>query len=147
MIGTMLASTALIAGLLTVPEVATGPAPAASQAPAQATAADAAPFIGDWTLALQGPNGPATFEVTVKIEKEKVVAEIKSEQMPLQAITDVTKGDKSLYLSYSFDYQGSPVPAVVSLSPADGGKTNAQIDFAGGAYVMTGAATKKEKIR
>src|SRR5438105_13359772 len=121
MIRTVITATALIAGLLTVPDAAAGPAPAPAQATAQVTAADAAPFIGDWTLALQGPNGPATFDLTVKVEKDKVVAEIKNEQMPLQAITDLTKGDKSLVLRYSFDYQGNPVPAVVSLTPAEGG--------------------------
>jgi hypothetical protein len=37
------------------------------------------------------------------------------------------------------------VDAVVSLTPAEEGKVNAQIDFAGGSYVMTGTATKKGK--
>ena len=129
MIGTIIAATALMAGLLTAPDVSAGPTRSAEQAVAQVTAADAAPFIGDWTLAMQGPNGPAAFELTVKVEKDKVVGEIKGEQLPLQAITDVTKGDKSLYLSYSFNYEGSPVPTVVSLTPAaEGGKTTAQID-------------------
>ncbi len=32
---------------------------AAVQATPQVSAADAAPFLGEWTLALQGPNGPA----------------------------------------------------------------------------------------
>src|SRR5207249_10981037 len=103
--------------------------------------------LGDWTLALQGPNGPGTFDLTVKVEKDKVVGEIKSEQMPLQSITDVTKADKTLVLRYSFDYQGNAVPAAVSLIPGEGGKTTAQIDFAAGAYVMTGTATKKDKAK
>ena len=53
--------------------------------------------------------------------------------------------DKSLMLAYSFTWEGNPVEAVVSLTPAPEGKTTAQIDFAGGAYIMTGTATKKEK--
>jgi hypothetical protein len=32
-------------------------------------------------------------------------------------------------------------------TPAADGKMAARIDFAGGAYVMTGTATKKEKAR
>ena len=67
MIRTALASAALVATLL---------APATARA--QATAADAAPFLGDWTLALQGPNGPATFNLSVKVEDDKVVGEIAS---------------------------------------------------------------------
>jgi hypothetical protein len=68
MIRTLITSAALVAGLL-------------AQAPAPLTPADAAPFIGQWTLALEGPNGPGTFQLTVKVEKEKVVGEIASDQM------------------------------------------------------------------
>ena len=145
MIRTVIASTALIAGLLTVPDVAARPAASTVQSAAQVSPADAAPFVGDWTLALQGQNGPATLDLAVKVEKDKVVGEIKSAELPAQAITDVTKVDKSLVLRYSFDYQGNAIPAVVSLMPGDDGKTSAQIDFAGGAYIMSGTATKKEK--
>ena len=134
MIRTALASTALVATLL---------APAAVRA--QATAADAAPFLGDWTLALQGPNGPATFNLSVKVEDDKVVGEIGSDALPVQKITSISKTDKSLVLNYSFPWEGNAIDAVVSLIPGTDGKTAAQIDFAGGAYMMTGTATKKEK--
>ena len=147
MFATTIAGAALMATLLAAPPASAGPVLAAAQAATPVTSADAAPFMGDWTLAMQGPNGPATFDLTVKVDKDKVVGEIQNEQMPLQTITDVTKANKSLVLSYSFDYQGNAVPAVVSLTPAaEGGKTTAQIDFAGGAYVLTGTATKKEKV-
>ena len=122
------------------------PAPVVLQA-AQATAADAAPFIGDWTLEMQGGNGPATFLMSVKVEKEKVVGEISSEQMPKQPISDISLSGKTLVLSYSFTWEGNPVGAVVSLIPAAEGKTTAQIDFAGGAYVMAGTASKKESAK
>lgn len=147
MIRTVVASTALIAGLLTASDVAARPVAGAAQSAAQVAAADAAPFIGEWTLAMQGQNGPATLDLAVKVENDKVVGEIKSAELPAQAITDVTKVDKSLVLRYSFDYQGNAVPTIVSLMPADDGKINAQIDFAGGAYVMSGTATKKEKAK
>jgi hypothetical protein len=39
------------------------------------------------------------------------------------------------------------VDAVVRMTPADEGKTNAEIWFAGGAYVMSRTATKKEKAK
>ena len=134
MIRTALASTALAATLL---------APATARA--QATAADAAPFLGDWTLALQGPNGPASFNLSVKVEDDKVVGEIGSDALPVQKITSISKTDKSLVLNYSFPWEGNAIDAVVSLVPGTDGKTAAQIDFAGGAYTMTGTATRKEK--
>jgi hypothetical protein len=134
MIRTALASTALVATLL---------APATARA--QATPADAAPFLGDWTLALEGPNGPATFNLSIRVENDKVVGEIGSDAVPVQKITSISKTDKSLVLNYSFPWEGNAIDAVVSLMPGTDGKTAAQIDFAGGAYTMTGTATKKEK--
>jgi hypothetical protein len=150
MIRTVIVSTAFITGLLTPSVVAAsqaGQAANAAQSAAQVTAADAAPFIGDWTLDLQGPNGPGAFDLTVKVEKEKVVAEITGETTATQPITDIAKADKSLVLSYSFNYEGNPVDAVVRLTPGAEGKMNAQIDFAGGAYLMSGNATRKEKAK
>jgi hypothetical protein len=145
MIRTGIATAAILAGLLTsvaAPAHAGRRAlPTAAQG-AAATAADAAPFLGEWTLNLEGPNGPAVFDLTVKTEADKVLAEIKSEQMPLTPITDIAKTDKGLVLKFSFDYQGNQVGAVTTLTPgAD--KTAAQIDFADGAYVVTGTAVKK----
>ena len=111
------------------------------------TPADAAPFLGEWTLALQGQNGPGTFTVNLKVENEKVAGEVSNEMVPAQAITSISKADKSLRLTYSFPWEGNPIEAVITLTPAEEGKTSAQIDFAGGAYTMTGTATKKEKAK
>lgn len=119
------------------------------QTAGQVTPAQAAPFIGNWTLALEGPNGPGAFELSVKVEKEAeketVLGEISSDQLPKEPIREISMADKSLALAYSFTWEGNPVDAVVSLTPATDGKMAAQIDFAGGAYIMSGAATKKEK--
>ena len=122
-------------------------------APAQATAAQAAPltaeqlapFLGDWTLAMQGPNGPGSFDVSIAMEKDKPRADITAETMPKQAITEFGMTDKSLSLGYTFNYEGNPVSAVIWLTPSADGPMKAQIDFAGGAYVMNGTAAKKEK--
>jgi hypothetical protein len=138
---------ALAAFALALPYAVHATTATTGQAGAQITPADAAPFLGEWTLALQGPNGPGTFSLRVDVEKEKVVAEISNEQMPKQAISDISVVKKSLVLGYSFTWEGNPVSAVVMLTPAEDGKTNAQIDFAGGAYIMTGPATKKEKAK
>ena len=126
---------ALVAGLFSVASVSAQSAPV--------TAAEAAPFLGEWTLNMQGPNEPAVFDLTVKVAEAKVVGEIMSVAMPLTTITDVGRTDKSLLLRFSFDYQGNAVPAVVTLTPAAESKLTAQIDFAGGAYLMTGTGEKK----
>ena len=121
-----------------------------AQATAQITAEEAGPFVGDWTLELEGPNGPGTFDLSVKVEKDKVVGQIAAATLETQPITDITKSKENLVLRYSFNYEGNPVDAAVYLMPAPeakDGKLKAQIDFAGGAYVMTGTAAKKEKAK
>ena len=138
-------SVALLAALL-LPAFAAGAA-AIEQTSGQVSATDAAPFLGDWTLAMQGPNGPATMGLAVKAEQEKVSAELSSDVMGAQAITSIAKAEKALVLSYSFTYDGNNVDAVIRLTPDADGKVAAQIDFAGGAYVMSGTATKKEKAK
>lgn len=146
---------AILAVLLAAAGVAAR-APQGAQAAAQVSAAEAAPFIGEWTLELQGPNGPGTFELSVKVEKDKVVGEIAAATLETQPITDITKSKENLVLRYEFTYERNPVDAAVYLMPtpenqadpaAHGKKMKAQIDFAGGAYVMTGTAAKKDKAK
>jgi hypothetical protein len=146
--GLLVASVVLVAGLLAAPAAARSAVTVQSSS-TPATPADAAPFLGDWTLTLQGPNGPGAFDLTVKTEEQKVVGEISvpTGEMPKNFIPDVAMNDKTMELRYSFDYQGNNVPAVVSLTPAADGKINAQIDFAGGAYLMTGTAAKKTAVK
>ena len=115
----------------------------AAPAAAAVTAAQLAPFVGEWTLEMQGPNGPGAFTLTVKTENDKPAADIASDQMPKQAISEFSMSDKSLSLGYSFTWEGNPVSAVIYLTPDEKGPMKAQIDFAGGAYIMSGTAAKK----
>ena len=138
---TLLATMILAASTTLAPAT---PVAAQAQTAAAVTPAQLAPFVGEWTLDMQGPNGPGAFTLTVKTDNDKPAADIASDQMPKQAISDFSMSDKSLVLGYSFNYEGNPVSAVVYLTPDEKGPTKAQIDFAGGAYVMNGTAKKKE---
>lgn len=141
-----LASTLLIAGLMTT-AVITAPAVVLAQStPVPATAAEAAPFLGDWTLTMQGPDRAASFDLTIKVEGEKVVGEISAAEMAKEFVPEAWMAEKTLKMRYSFNYQGNPVEGVISLTPgAD--KVDAQIDFAGGAYVLNGTAAKKASAK
>jgi hypothetical protein len=139
-----IASTFLVVGL-TATAVVTMPAVASAQStPANvpATAADAAPFLGDWTLTMQGPDRAAAFDLTIKVEGDKVVGEISAAEMAKEFVPEAWMAEKTLRMRYSFNYQGNPIDAVISLTPA-ADKVDAQIDFANGAYLMTGTAAKK----
>jgi hypothetical protein len=139
-----LVSTLVITGLLTtavlaVPAVA---APQSTPATVPATPAEAAPFLGDWTLSMQGPDRSASFDLTVKVEGDKVVGEISAAEMAKEFVPEAFMAEKTFRMRYSFNYQGNPIDGVISLTPA-GDKVDAQIDFANGAYLMTGTAAKK----
>jgi len=58
-------------------------------------------------------------------------------------IEEIATSGKGLVLRYTFDYEGTPVDAAVQLIPATAGKMQAEIAFAGGAYVMSGGAERK----
>ena len=144
----------LVAAVALAASVTFGAGPAAAPAvtaPEQAAAApsiapaDLAPFVGDWTLTLSGPNGPASMDLSVKTEKDKPAADLTSEAMPKQTISEFSITDKTLVMGYSFTWEGNAVSAVISMTPAADGPMKAQIDFAGGAYVMMGTAAKKDK--
>lgn len=138
------ASTLLIAGLMTVAVIAAPAVVSAQSAPAPVpvTAAEAAPFLGDWTLTMQGPDRAASFDLTVKVEGEKVVGEISAAEMAKEFVPEAWMAEKAFRMRYSFNYQGNPIDAIISLTPA-ADKVDAQIDFANGAYLMTGTAAKK----
>lgn len=155
--------TLAVSSVLVVTLISTGIATPAAQTPAPATPATATPaaaapaaatptaatpesvasYLGDWTLTAEGANGPAVFALSVKVDAGKVVAEISSDMVPHQPITDISTSDTSLVLKYGFDYQGMAVPVVVTLKPA-ADKVGVQLDFADGAYQMTGTATQKK---
>ena len=79
--------------------------------------------------------------LSIKADAGKVLGEIGSDQMPKAMIADITKAGTALVLRYDFDYQGQAIPVSVTLTPA-GEKVTASMDFAGGAFQMSGTATK-----
>ena len=143
-----------LAFLLTVPTVADsattqGPAsaapqgPAAPAAPGAITAEQAKPFLGDWTIAAESPQGPLAMALNLKAADGKISGQISSDMMPQQAITDISKSGESLVLRYSLDFNGNAVPVVITLT-GGGEKLSVAFDFADGAFAMNGTATKKK---
>jgi hypothetical protein len=136
------ASALLILGLMTNATFSVPGVVSAQSTPVPATAAEAAPFLGDWTLTMQGPDRAAAFELTIKVEGEKVVGEISAAEMAKEFVPEAWMAEKTLKMRYTFNYQGNPIDGLISLTPATD-KVDAQIDFANGAYLMTGTAAKK----
>jgi hypothetical protein len=107
------------------------------------TAADAAPFLGAWVLMLDTPQGSMPMNVSVKNTGGKITGEMASDQMPSQTTTDVTKTGESLLLKYTLDFQGTPIPVALTLTPKDS-KMNFAIDFAEGQFMLSGEAAEQQ---
>jgi hypothetical protein len=118
------------------------PRPASAQA--ALAAADAAAFMGGWTLGLDTPQGSVSMELTIKDDAGKVAGSITAEPMipGVTTITDITKDGSKLVLKYMLDVQGMSIPTVITLIP-DGDKWKANFDFAAGQFQVDGTAVKK----
>ena len=118
--------------------------PRLASAQSALAAADAAPFMGGWTLGLDTPQGSVSMDLTIKDEAGKVAGSISAEPMMpgVTQITDITRDGAKLVLKYMLDFQGMSIPTVITLIP-DGDKWKANFDFASGQFQVDGTAVKK----
>lgn len=116
----------------------------AASAQSALAAAEAATFMGGWTLGLDTPQGAMSMELTLKDEGGKVAGSISAEPMipGVTKITDIAKDGIKLVLKYILEVQGMSIPAVITLIP-DGDKWTAGFDFADGQFQVNGTAVKK----
>ena len=111
---------------------------------AQLAPADAAAFMGSWTLMLDSPQGAFEQTVVVKDEGGKVIAEISSQIQPdTQKVTDVTKSGEDLVLKFAGNFQGNPYDAMITMTPDGSDKAKVTFDVNGGQFTMSGTGTKK----
>jgi hypothetical protein len=113
---------------------------------AQASAlpvADAAKFMGAWTLAMDSPQGPFALTATFTDVDGKVACELTSDMMPAQKVTDITKAGNDLVLKYQGDFQGQAFAAKITLTPLEDAKIGVGFDVMDGQFMMSGVGTKK----
>ena len=114
-----------------------------SAAQSSVSAAEAAAFLGAWTLGIDTPQGAVALDLTLKDEGGKVVGALSAPILPApQAITDISREGNNLILKYTMEAQGQTIPAKISLVP-DGEKWKASFDLADGQMKLDGTATKK----
>ena len=112
---------------------------------AQLAPADAANFIGNWTVTLDTPQGSFDQTVVIKDEGGKVVAEMSSQMQPdVQKVTDVSKKGDDLILKFAGNFQGNPFDALITMSPDGADKCKLLFDINGGQFSMNGAGTRKK---
>jgi hypothetical protein len=110
--------------------------------PVPATPENAASFLGEWTITASSSSyGETTVAMTLKVADGKIAGEV-SDANGKHQLSDISKSGSSLVAYYVFDYQGTPVDTVVTLTPNDN-NVSAYLDFANGAAQFAGTATKK----
>jgi hypothetical protein len=108
--------------------------PAAGQEKKTAAAAD--PLSGDWEGSVETQNGAIAFTLKLKLENDKVIGEIGSQEGSTSLSGTWTDGK----LSASFDYNGTPVTMGGTLKD---GALSGEMSFGGGQSLMTYSAKKQ----
>ena len=114
---------------------------AAQTAGSTVSPARAAPYVGDWTAPVTSPMGPATFAVSVKVEGGKVVAKVSGGMFPAATASDISLSGQNLFLKYTSDFQGMPIPGLVAMTP-QGENMLLTISILDGQVEMAGTATR-----
>jgi hypothetical protein len=109
---------------------------------ASVTAAEAAPFAGDWAVTVGMNAFEATFAVSVKTGAGKVAATVRSEGQPAIEVSDISLAGKNLVLKYFSTMGGNPIPTVLTLVP-DAAGLRANMSVMDGQFEMNGTATKQ----
>lgn len=115
-------------------------------AAAQSTlpSAEAAAFMGTWTLSLQSPQGNFEQTLVIKDAEGKVAAEISNQMQPgATNITDIKKIAKDLLLKFAGDFNGQPFSATITMTPDTADHAFIMFDVMDGQFVMQGSAAKK----
>jgi hypothetical protein len=136
----MLAALALILSPLGVSKAA------AQAADATVPTADARDFLGNWRLAIQSDMGPFELGLNVKDNSGRLAADITAALAGAPSTSPVdriTKSESSLVVHYATDFQGTPLPIVITLTP-DQGAIKVSLSAAEGMFTAAGTATKQQ---
>jgi hypothetical protein len=112
----------------------------ASEASAQVTAADAQPFIGQWSLPIQADQ-TINFEIDIMDHDGHVMASVGAAGTKSD-VQQITKNGESLVLRYTASMQGQQFPVRITLAP-NGETLRASLDAADGMFTANGTATKR----
>ncbi len=125
----------------TTPLLGQAPAQSPGSAATAPTAAELAPFVGNWLVTIAVMANNATFAVSVKTDGAKPTATVSADNQPTVNVTDVTVSGKSLVLKYLTQAMGTTLSTVLALTP-NGTTVLASMAIMDGQYQMSGTARK-----
>jgi mono/diheme cytochrome c family protein len=110
--------------------------------PAPPTAAQIAPFVGDWLVTLTVMANEATLAVAVKTDGGKVSATISADGQPTVNVTDISVVADRLVLKYMTEAMGTPLSTVMTLTP-EGPGLRVNMAVMDGQYEMSGTGARQ----
>jgi hypothetical protein len=106
--------------------------------------AEAAAFLGTWTITLDSPQGPFEQVLELKDAGGRVSGQITSAIAPEPTqVSDIAKDGEDLVLKFNGDFQGTAFTAKITMSLQGSDKAKATFDVMDGQFVMDGTAVKK----
>ena len=105
-------------------------------------ASEASAFMGTWVITMETPRGTNEQNVTIRDEGGKVAARVEGGRGGAIDITDISKDEDSLVLTFERNFQGNAIDIVMTLT-LDGDMINATQDIAGGQFTMSGSGKKQ----
>jgi hypothetical protein len=116
--------------------------PSTLTAQSDVDAAQASAFMGTWVISMESDFGPIMMDLEITDQDGKVAVMVGSPDLGgLVSVTNITKDDMSLVLSYEADAQGQIIPIMLELEP-DGEELSVEFEAADGQFFATGKATK-----
>lgn len=129
-------------GFLALASLVFAPVPAAAQS--SVATAEAAAFVGNWTISVDSPQGPLEQTVDIKDASGKLSALLTSPVAPGPTeITDISKAGSDLILKFAGEFQGQAFTAAITLAPESDNKAKVTFDIMDGMFVMAGTGEKK----
>jgi mono/diheme cytochrome c family protein/glucose/arabinose dehydrogenase len=113
-----------------------------AQTSAAPTAAQAAPFVGDWVMTVAMGANQSTSLISVKNDGGKITAAVQPEGQAAITNTAVSMQGTNLIVRYTGDMGGQPIPTVLSLTP-QGDVMRVTMAIMDGQYELTGMAAKQ----
>jgi len=100
--------------------------------------ADAKPWVGEWTLTIQGGRGPQERALTIKDMSGKVAATLGGGRGGPVEITDVSKKGNDLVLKFKQQGRGGEVDVVMTLAMEADGTLKVSQELGGNTQSGTG---------
>ena len=104
-------------------------------------AAEARAFLGEWSVILEGPEGPVELRFDLADDRGQLLGIVQGWDGSTILAEEITMSGSDLLLSYRMDYRGEGFRVALSLSPDTLGLA-VTLAGGGGAFTLTGTGVR-----